>query len=442
MVTMATARSPRRRFVAALHACLASNRGGMAVITALTLPVLIGVMGLGTEVSFWYLHQRAMQNAADAAAIAAATNAGANYATEAKAVALNLGFQDGTGTIKVTATNPATATNCTKNCYVVTVSDTVPMFLSEIVGYTGNGSGSTGIAASAVATSSKAYNYCVLALAGSGKEGIRTNGAPKADLGGCNTMSNTTSTCNGSNLNADAGDAVGTNDGCGIQQNSNVTAVSDPYSGLASNIPANPCSSYAQEPTSVHGHPLPPSNQWSGSKSISGNKVVCGDLQLSGNTTITADGGVLVIENGQLDTNGFTFAVAAGSSLTVVFTGTNSASYTYSPTGGGTIDITPPTTGPWAGVAIYQDPNLTKGVDMAAAGNAPTWNIGGLVYLPHSNVTFSGAVNKDANGTQCFVMVVDTLLINGTSSIFKDHNNCEAAGLTPPNGGHRGVLVY
>jgi hypothetical protein len=57
-------------------------------------------------------------------------------------------------------------------------------------------------------------------------------------------MSNTGSTCNGSNLNAAMGDAAGTNNGCGNIQNSNVPVVTDPYSGLASNIPANPCHTY------------------------------------------------------------------------------------------------------------------------------------------------------------------------------------------------------
>ena len=45
----------------------------MAVLVALAMPVLVGTMGLAAEASYWYVHQRGMQNAADAAAIAAAT---------------------------------------------------------------------------------------------------------------------------------------------------------------------------------------------------------------------------------------------------------------------------------------------------------------------------------------------------------------------------------
>jgi Flp pilus assembly protein TadG len=49
-----------------------SSAGAVAVMTALTLPVLLGMASLGVEVGHWYLGQREMQGAADAAAISAA----------------------------------------------------------------------------------------------------------------------------------------------------------------------------------------------------------------------------------------------------------------------------------------------------------------------------------------------------------------------------------
>src|SRR5262249_37868840 len=151
------------------------------------------------------------------------------------------------------------------------------------------------------------HRYCLLALASSGAEGIRTNGAPFANLAGCNVMSNTSATCNGHNLNADYGDAHTTNSNCGVVPSSNVPTVTDPYAYLASNIPTNTCSSYPQEPAKKKDPALPATNLWSGSQSVSGNKIICGDLQLSGDTVINApSNGVLVIENGRLDTNGHT----------------------------------------------------------------------------------------------------------------------------------------
>src|SRR5215467_14384416 len=89
---------------------LANERGASIVFIAMTMPALIGAMGLAAEVSYWRLHQRSMQNAADAAAIAAATSNSTNFAAVGKGVAAEYGFQDGTGQVVVSVTKPSTAT--------------------------------------------------------------------------------------------------------------------------------------------------------------------------------------------------------------------------------------------------------------------------------------------------------------------------------------------
>jgi len=429
------------RLCGRFRALLANENGASIIFIALTMPALIGSMGLAAEVSYWRLHQRSMQNAADAAAIAAATNGGSNYVAVGKGVAAQYGFHDGTGQVAVAVNNPGTATGCTTGCYTVTITDKVPLFFSQVVGYQGSGTANSQrvstLTASAVAAGTAAYPYCVLALASSGKAGIRSDGSPSTNLNGCNTMSNTGATCNGHNLNASVGNAHGTNNGCGIFSNSNVATVSDSFAARASNIPANGCGSYPQELNHKNEPALSITNQWCGTYSLSSVKQVCGDQQLTADTTISSNT-VLVIENGNLDTNGFTLH---GSSLTVIFSGTSSNSYSHIPTGGGTLDIAAPTSGNWSGVAMYQDPALTQNVDLTAAGNSPTWNITSLVYLPHSSVTLSGAVSKSSTGVSCFELVVDNILINGTGAIFQGDTQCGQAGLNQTKGGYRGTLV-
>src|SRR5690349_15335990 len=75
-----------------LTAFAKNQSGATMILVALCMPIMVGAMGLSAEVSYWYLRQRAMQNAADAAVIAAATNGGSSYAAEAKAVAAQYGF--------------------------------------------------------------------------------------------------------------------------------------------------------------------------------------------------------------------------------------------------------------------------------------------------------------------------------------------------------------
>ena len=173
--------------------------------------------------------------------------------------------------------------------------------------------------------------------------------------------------------------------------------------------------------------------------------TICGDLQLTGNVTLTttSPGSVLVIRNGRLDIGGYVLQTASGSALTIIFSGPD-ASGSYNHTiidGSGSaatdctvscINIQAPTTGTWKGVAIYQDPSLTKNVSFTYAGNSPTWDITGLVYLPHADATFKGAVNKSSYGASCFSLVVNSVLIDGTGAI-EETGGCAAAGLVMPN---------
>ena len=188
--------------------------------------------------------------------------------------------------------------------------------------------------------------------------------------------------------------------------------------------------------------PLPSTNMLHGLETRNVIEI-CGDAELSGPVFINSsgDGTVLIIRNGRLDLKGYTLQTQAGSSLTIVFTGPNH-DRTHAPVGNGVFDIRAPSTGPWKGVAMYQDPLLTNGVDISEAGNSPAWNITGLVYLPHADVTFSGVVNKASNGDSCFGLVIDNLRINGTAEILA-HGECPRAGLVLPSSVQpsRGQLV-
>lgn len=424
----------------ALRDLLGDRAGNVAVVTALALPVVLGAFGVGAEAASWISAKRALQNAADAAAIAAATNGGSNYDVEAKAVAAQYGFQNGAGGVTVTASNAAAcpAGAGSGPCYSVTISRTTSILLAQMVGYQGdatvNGSPAKIITATAIATQGTTNRpYCLLALGTSGTSpALRTNGAPKADLTGCNLMSDNGASCNGHDLKADIGDAYGTNDGCGVVEHSNMKKLADPYASLAANIPSDPCGgTYPQEPTKKAGSPLPSTNLPAGNVGWSGTVTLCGDVQLVNDVTLTQDT-TLVIYNGDLDTNGYTLQTAAGVGATVVFAGSDSGGYSHIPTGGGTLDIAAPTSGPWSGMAVYQSPSLYSGVSFSEAGNDPTWDLTGIAYFPHASVTFSGAVNKSSNGKSCFGMVVDNLLINGTADILA-HGQCAQAGVTLPS---------
>jgi Flp pilus assembly protein TadG len=461
-----------------LHRLREDKRGTVSVLMGFLIIPLVGALGVGFEVSNWYMTGRFMQNAADAAALAAATNGGANYDVEAKAVAAQYGFVDGVNNIAIVASNTAACPSGGNTCYSVTIAGAWPLLVSQIVGYRGdttlNGAAAKLLSSVAVAKPMiQPQPLCMVALATSGaSQAIRTNGSPTANLNGCNVMSNTAAQCNGSNLGAGLGLAHGTSNGCGVKSVSGVDVVADPYHDRAVSIPplANSgCPSYPQE--SKHGNtvtppsPLPttpplPSKivtlnggasslnlssggySYDGGKGTTNNFFACGDQVLSADMVINAPAGspaTLVVENGQLDLNGHSLTTADGSAVTVVFSGDpSSTSYTHAPTDNtngntGRLDITAPSSGPWSGVAIYQDPSLTTGLDVSAAGNSPTWNITGLVYMPHASVTLKGAIDKANAGKSCVVLVADNFTISGTAGILKtDIGQCPQAGLNMP----------
>src|SRR6266404_6812830 len=442
-----------------LHRLREDQRGTVSIIMGLLIVPLVGALGIGFEVSNWYMNGRGMQNAADAAALAAATNGGANYDVEAKAVTAQYGFVDGANTITVAASNTATCPGGGNTCYGVTISGSVPLLVSQVVGYQGdttlNGGAAKLLSTVAVAKPIvKPHDLCMLALASSGAaQAIRTNGSPVANMNGCDIMSNTAAKCDGSDLGAGYGFAVGTSNGCGVRPVSNQTAVLDPYANKYTVPPlsASGCNgNYPQETKHGNAYSVATSNQLSGTLPLSGgNNFKCGDQMLTADAVINTPAGspaVLVIENGQLDLNGHALTTADGSAVTLVFSGDNSGSYSHAPTdntngSGGRLDITAPgpppdpntPPPPWMGVAIYQDPSLTSGLDVAAAGNSPTWNISGLIYMPHASVNLKGAVDKSAHGQSCVVMIADNFTISGTAGILQtDIGQCPAAGLTMP----------
>jgi Flp pilus assembly protein TadG len=437
------ARGWRRLFSRLCSNLLKCNRANIAIMFGLMAPMFIGGLGMGAETALWYVDQRNAQNASDAATLAAANDGTSNYSTVAAAVAAQYGFTDGSNGQTVTSTNTAACPSGGNTCYQVSITMKQQLYLLPAVGYSGNttfnGSPATTIQAAATAKSNpQIHNYCLLTLA-TVSSSLRGNGTNSANLSGCAVMSDGGATCNGHNLQADFGDAAGTNNGCGVVEASNVPVVADPYAHYASNIPANTCSSYPQENKFGNG-----GASLSGSYNYSGNVILCGDQQLQSDVTINAPAGAtIVIENGMLDLNGHTLQTASGSNVTIVFSGTNGGAYNHYPTGTGTLNIRAPTSGNWSGVAVYQDPAVTKNVDFTYTGNNPTWDITGLVYLPNANVTMAGAVNKSSYGASCFVMVAYTLLIDGTADILET-GGCPQAGLAMPVNtvGVRGQLVY
>ncbi len=462
-----------------------ASQGNVHVIMTLALVPIIGALGMAAEGANWWLTQRAAQNAADTAVMSASWNGGttaagsgsaSSYATtgctaspgafdcEAVGAAARTGFTNGSGNAVVypqyltNATTPACPNSLT-SCYKVSVIRTMPVYL---LGLALNGRTTQNVRAVAYAAliNNKVAPDCLLGL-GVGVSGdtLLVDGGPNANLAGCDiqigtTGTTATATCHGHNLNADAVFTTGADNNCGNSFTNGAPGVVDPYASLASSIPADPCANGGMLPSGVSspypqgsGASLPNvasadgSTIWgaklSGPQTWGSTEYLCGNVQLSGNVTLNSNT-TLVIYNGQLNLNGNTIQTASGFGNTVVFAGSNTFTYngvTTTPnhawSTSGTLDIDSPTSGTWSGMAVYQSPSLTSGVNVSAAGNSPTMLFTGVVYQPNASDTFSGAIDHSSNGVKCFVWVFNQMHINGTASIFQGtQSQCRQAGVT------------
>ncbi len=452
-----------RRAAGAFAAC---TRAAISPLTALMLIPICGAIAYSVELGSWQYMQRSTQNAADSAALAAATNDNTSlvgsepyYRQEARAVAKRFGFTNGVGGTTVTAA-PATCpagTDSGATCYSATITSKFPVLFSGVIGFKGDttygsGRGQT-ITAYAIATTkggggTAPAQYCIRTLQDGATVDLNVNGGPKVDLGGCSIVSDAGMNCNGQPLD-NAGYAIM---GSGLwsaqhycsspaAQNLDYTSPNfkgipdDPYnsSSYLSNIPQNTCPNYKDNLLSGNqtGTIVVCGNLVVGTKVNNGNNNNCSDI--NGNKceklTLTGNDTKVIVYNGTLKLNGNALLTASGATATIILAGTSTLDASN-----GTLDIKAPgssSTSPWKGIAVYQTPPSPAPVAATIAGSNSTINVRGIFYLPRTNLTVSGAVNKDVVGTTCFLLVTNTLNINGGGRII-DRSGCADAGVDMP----------
>lgn len=441
---------------------LQGDGASISPMFALLLIPISGSIAYAVELGGMQYVQRSAQNAADAAAIAAATNnssTGTTYLMEARAAAAPYGYVNGTGNVTVTSapvTCP-TGTTAGSTCYEAVITDTFPLSFSRVINFLGTGnSGSQTISARAVATSAGTLgglssSACLWALGSSGVT-LSGDGIPAADLTGCGVMSAGGINCNGSGtMQADyALSGTGPSSGCAKTSAGDI----DPTDTNWAPLPSDPFASLTPPSTPACGDD-PAEVTISGT--LSGTSLnYCGNVKLTGDVDLTGTGTVMVIKNGALDLNGFTLKTSGtNASTTIIFTGSNTSDRQHYPMSSqankGTLEIKAPTTGTWANIALYQDRNLTNRtynpgqkttVNFDYAGNEPTWNVAGVAYFPKASTTFKGAIGK--YGTMsCFQLIADTIAISGTGLTIADNTtaDCTSGGYTIPGATLPGTAI-
>jgi hypothetical protein len=434
------------RFVLVMLKCC---RAAVSPLTALMLIPISGAIAYSVELGTWQYTQRSMQNAADSAALAAATNnqttGASNYRLEGKAAAQKFGYVNGAGNTTVQIDPPASVT-CPgtgyTTCYAATISTKVPLTFSRLIGFGGNttygsGRGQT-ITAYAIASASgggTSWAWGCFYTMGNVVNSFRGNGIPDANLTGCSIFSAGQIYCTGNNgTNADYALSSAPS---GTYANGPVPCASTPTrTGVTlPTVPYGTGSTYDTAATTALANAT-----GSGCASTipadyyGTNLVLCGNVKLTGDLTLHQPDTVVVI-NGSLDLNKNTLSTASGASATLIFPGTSDPFGANSQGTGGTINIQAPSDSVWQGVAMFQQqiPNASTQGKVDFNGAQSNVSITGALYFPQENVTINGIVNKSTYGQTCFIVYSYTVTVNGNGTYLNQTAGCTSAGVTPPS---------
>ncbi len=385
-----------------------SGQAAVFVLVALLIPCILGFVGLATDVGFLLQAKRHMQIAADAAAIAGAKQIRVQGATAstiraaASAASAQNGYKNGSNGVTVTPSYPAAdGPHAGQAGYAeAIVTQVQPTFFMKLFSIN-----SMPVSARAVAFNGATNNVgCLRAQDTSGADTIHLQGSFTVDAPGCSVIDNSSDssalvfTGGGGALNAGyvgvVGGATGQTGDSSPAPTTGIPQTSDP---LASQITAPTWGSCA----------APVGNTWG---PTAPSTVVCysGSITVGSGVTVTMNPGTYVF-TGNLGLSGH--GTLTGTGVTLYFAGgTPGGSLGGGGNGNTTLNLTAPTSGPYKGILIYEDPSNTNTISL---NGTPVANLTGIIYAPSAELDLSG--NTTMNLTTD--LIVGSLYDKGNATI-------------------------
>ncbi len=404
---------PFRRRVDAL---LGDKQASIGAITAMTLLVLCGVIGFGTDAAIWYSNAHQVQTMVETTALSAGrllSNSSETTSTitaVAKNDAMLNGFSGSSDTISVafgpSGESPPDATTVT-----VTVKRTLPLLFSGLFFHS-----APSVTASATATASGPA-VCIYVL-GSGSQTLLVNSnfdldAPNCQIDVASTASPAAIFDSGATLTVQKTCIAGTatNNGATVGGlTTGCTTQANPYKGKLTDPSVGTCT--------VNGA------NYSGTVNLSPG-TYCGNFNFNGSGTVNLASGLYIFDGTKWNINsGWTIT---GTGVTFYFV--NSSSYVQF-NSGVTVSLTAPTSGTYANVLMFEPDGLATSSFAIDGTSSSGHALQGLVYLPSRNITFNSTYSGTADA---FTLVVNELIF--------DSNSPKTWSITPSTNSAGGTVV-
>ncbi len=371
------------------------ERGQTLVLFVFALATLMGFVALSIDIGLVFVARRDMQNAADAAALAGARELPEAAAATAAALewAQGNGYADGVDGVTVQVVTPY---NGDPGRVHVSISSDIDFVFGRAVGLE---SAAVGASAAAENTTSSGGAYAIIVLDETDCFAFDNTGSGNISIEGGGIMVN--SSCStalrhggSGNIDTDVNHYY-QEGGYTIVGSGNITPnpwpavhrAEDPLAALVPPLPGAPAegsAGTADDPqltliNDSNDRTLYPGTYYGGLKIIGGNVTL-----MDGNY-IMAGGGLEIDASGNV------------TGTDVMFYNTNDP---YKPTGAGaydrfkltssgSVDLSAPTSGPYAYMLFWQDPNNTQTFLKSSSGNLSP----GVIYLPTATLDESSSGN-------------------------------------------------
>lgn len=414
--------------------CLVGERGSVAVLIGVSISALVGMVALGTEITFVIYKHRQMQSAADSAALGSATALSkgypVDYALEGKAIAATAGFVNGVDGVAITVNKPPASGNNTANAGAVEVIVAQPQTLKLVSIFS---SAVFNVTARAVAIKGAGGGYCVLTTDTSATKGLDLSNGATVNLNECGMAVNASgstavSVVGGSTLNAKSLSVKGQT----TVSNGGAINIASPNTVLINQaVTTDP---YAATTTTT------PSGCQNNNKNASSNQTLnpgtyCGTgLAFSNSANVIMNPGIYYIKGGSLNVGSSTIT---GTGVTIILT-KNTGSYATATMGNGArVTLSAPTSGTYSGLVLYADrAGPTSATATITFNGGVALSLNGAIYAPTRTVSYSNGATT--NPAACTQLIAWRLKIAGGVTF---NNNCGSAGTSSIGGGAATTLV-
>ena len=407
-----------------------AKTGSITILLAVSLPILLGIIGVAAESAVWFELKRRAQTAADAAAVAGAIQRArgdsTNVLTSAARAATQNGFTTGTSDTTVIVNYPPTsgAYAGQPDAVEVSITRTFAPLISKLFH-----ASNYVIHARAVAEVKVVGQACVLALNTTASNALYFQGSTIVNNAGCVVAANSSSSSavamsGNATLTAEsvwsAGGFTTPNSLSQLALTSpaktNMWALDDPYSSLSKgSVPTCAAPYTSQYKPGAGTYTLSPGSY-------------CGGIKLTNGVNITLGAGVYYINGGSLEMTGGVLK-SSGDGVTIVLTNTTDPTTPADiKITGGTSDLKAPTSdsAPFKGMLIFQDGTSENG-NWNKLNGGSGMQLRGAIYFPKQNVEFTGDNSTTAN--TCVMLVANKITFIGNSTIYT--TGCDDAGVEP-----------